>query len=128
MLTWHPFLIGENMDIQAIMDNINELENSITNVDNVQELANLYIVRDNLLKHNTNIVEQELNDILPAYKKFCNTKTKYQLHEVTEEAVLDDMKLLCQEISEFIHTLYSNTDFYKERALLLQTLEGLHFK
>lgn len=115
------------MDIQAIMDNINELENGITNVDNVQELANLYIVRDNLLKHNTNPIEQELNDILPAYKKYCVTKRKFQLKEITEEAVLSDMKLLCQEISEFIHTLYSNTDFYKERALLLQTLEDLHF-
>lgn len=116
------------MDIQAIVDNINELENSITNVDNVQELANLYIVRDNLLKHNTNPVEQELNDILPMYKKYCVTKRKFQLKEIPEEAVLSDMKLLCQEISEFIHTLYSNTDFYKERALLLQTLEDLHLE
>ena len=116
------------MDIQAIQDNIKELENGITNVDNVQELACLYIVRDNLLKQDTNIVEQELKDILPAYRKYCNTKTKYQLHEVTEEAVEHDMNLLCQELKDFIITLHSGTDFYKERRILIQMLDDLHLE
>ena len=116
------------MDIQAIQDNIKELENGITNVDNVQELASLYIVRDNLLKQDTNIVEQELKDILPAYRKYCNTKTKYQLHEVTEDAVIHDMNLLCQELKDFIITLHSSTDFYKERRILIQTLDYLHLE
>lgn len=114
------------MDIKAIEDNIKELENDITNIDNVQELACLYIVRDNLLKQDTNTVEQELNDILPAYKKFCTTKIKYQLQEVTEDAVIHDMKIVCQELKEFILSLYSNSDFYKERQPLIKMLASLH--
>ncbi len=123
-----PFLLEKIMDIKAIEDNIKELENSITNVDNVQELACLYIVRDNLLKQDTNIVEQELNDILPAYKKFCITKTKYQMQEVTEDAVVHDMKIVCQELKEFILSLYSNSDFYKERQPLIKMLDSLHLE
>ena len=115
------------MDIKAIEDNIKELENSVTTVDNVQELACLYIVKDNLLKTNTNPVEQELSDILPAYKKFCETKRKYQLREITEDAVLHDMKMLCQELKEFILSLYSNSDFYKERSILVTMIEDLQF-
>ena len=114
------------MDIKAIQDNITELENSITSIDNVQELANLYIVRNNLLKQDISPVEQELNDILPAYKYYCQTKTKYQLHEIQEEAVLHAMKLLCQELNEFIKELYSSTDFFKERKLLVETIQDLH--
>lgn len=116
------------MDIKAIEDNIKELENGITNVDNVQELASLYIVRDNLLKMDINPVEQELNDILPAYKKFCNTKTKYQLQEVTEDAVIHDMKMICQELQEFILSLYNNSDFYKERQPLIRMINSLHLE
>ena len=116
------------MDIKIIEDTIKMLETSLTTADNVQELANLYIVRDNLLKTDTNIVEQELNDILPAYKKFCTTKTKYQRQEVTEDAVIHDMKIVCQELKEFILSLYSNSDFYKERQPLIKMLDSLHLE
>ena len=113
------------MDIQAIEDNIKELENSITNVDNVQELANLYIVREHIIRRNTNPVDKELNDILPAYTKYCSTKQSYQLNQVPEDAVIHDMVLLCQELKDFVLTLYSSTDFYKERKILLNMIEGL---
>lgn len=113
------------MDIKAIEDNIKELENGITNVDNVQELANLYIVRDNLLKQVTSPVEKELNDILPAFSQYCATKREYQLNRVSEEAVTHDMQLFCQELKEFILMVHSGTDFYKERKILTSTLSSL---
>lgn len=115
------------MDINIIEASINQLENNITSPENVQELANLYIVRDNLLKKDTNTVEQELNDILPMYKKYCETKKQYQLKQIPEDAVIHDMTVLCEELNEFIRALYSSTDFFKERRILVSMLESLHF-
>lgn len=117
--------IEDKMDIQAIEDNIKELENGITNVDNVQELANLYIVREYIVKTDTNPVEKEINDILPAYNRYSTTKCNYQLNKVSEDAVVHDMELLCQELKDFIIALYSNTNFFRERRILISTIQGL---
>ena len=113
------------MDIIAIQDNIEALENSDTTFDNVKELALLYIVRDKLKTHEIDVVQTELADILPAYNKYCNTKRKYQLDEVTEGAVIKDLKLVCKEIQEFIHTLYTHTDMRWERKLLIDMISTI---
>lgn len=128
-----PFLYEEVfMDINAIEDNIIELENSDTTVDNVRELAGLYIVRENLLnrgiRENISDITHELNDILPAYEEYCNVKRKYQLKQVPEEAVIQQMNILCREIQEFVYTLYINTDFYKERRIILNILDEINKK
>ena len=68
---------------------------------------------------------KELSDILPSYLQYINTKRKYQLREISDEAVYINMKALCREIKEFIQTLYSSTDTEKEREILVQTLKEI---
>lgn len=107
------------MDITAIEDNIKELENESTTVDNVKELAFLYIVHDHLKQANlsigNDIIQDEFEDILPEYKKYVEIKRKYQLGELPETEVKRSIKRVCQEVYEFITTLYSCTDMKAER-------------
>lgn len=107
------------MDITAIEDNIKELENESTTVDNVKELAFLYIVHDHLKRANLSIgndvIQAEFDDILPEYKKYVEAKRKYQLGEINEQLVKKSIRNLCKEIYEFIHTLYCCTDMKAER-------------
>ena len=109
-----PFL-EVDMDINAIQDTIKELELGDTTLQNVSDLANLYIVRDRLL--NTG-VKQELDDILPAYTDYVRVKQKYQRKEISEGAVIKSLKYLCTEVEEFIDTLYKCTDMNKERRCI----------
>ena len=113
------------MDIIAIKEAIEELENGDTSPDNVSELASLYIVYENLKTALKTMVEREYDDILPAYKQYCTTKRRYQLGEITEGAVIKDLKLVCTEIREFVSTIYKNTDMNRERNILTETLETL---
>ena len=107
------------MDINAIIDNIEELENASTTVDNVKELASLYIVRKNYKNRNLpeyhNESTKELEDILPQYSKYIEIKRQYQLGNVSEQAVRKAIRRVCKEIFEFINTLYSCTDMKDER-------------
>lgn len=123
------------MNIQAIEEAIKELEMDDTTVKNVQELATLYIVKEKLQDPATTvvtpcstIVEEELKDILPQYRYYIDTKRKFQLNQVTENAVIADIKDLCREIGEFIHTLYSCTDIKKERILIESLITDLYTK
>lgn len=113
------------MDIVAIEDAIETLENSDPTVNNVAELANLYIVHEHIKRPVKTVIEREYDDILPAYKQYCNTKRRYQLNEVTEGAVIKDLKLLCTEIEEFLHILYVGTDMNRERNLIMDLLKTL---
>ena len=108
------------MNIEEIQYAIRELEESKTTVDNVAELANLYIVRDNLI----NKSEDQFRDILPAYRKYCQIKRKYQLGEISDESVVDAVNLLCYELKEFIQTLYCGTDLRKERVAIESVLSN----
>ena len=112
------------MDIKAINENIEELENSDTTFDNVKELAYLYIVRDHMFPQDK--VEVELSDILPAYSKYVAIKYRYQRHEITEEPVVSAITEVCREIKEFLQTLYSGTDMHKERVQIIQMLSALN--
>lgn len=111
------------MELQDIEEAIKQFEGKDPTANNVQELACLYTVRNNLAESST---AKELNDILPEYNCYCQSKRKFQQHQLTEDGVIHSMQGLCKELKEFIYTLYNCTDFYKERKLLLQTLEDLH--
>jgi len=113
------------MEIDIIQNNINELENSSTSADNVMELASLYIVKNNL-KKGLNPVVSELNDIFPAYNRYISVKKEYQLNGTGDDIMLEQLKLLCQEIKEFLITLYSGTDTYKERRYISNTLSEVN--
>lgn len=112
------------LNISTINDLIDELENGDTSLSNIRNLSALYNVKTHLLgSNNYDSTTKELKDILPSYLQYVETKRKYQLHEVSEEAVYINMKELCREIKEFIQTLYSGTDTPKEREMLKQMIE-----
>ena len=111
------------LDMVMVENTIQELENADTNFANCEKLANLYIIRD----HNTvtNEVTEELSDILPHYNIYCEKKRHYQIHKVGEDIVIDSLHIVCNEIFEFIQTLYSSTDMIEERALLTSLVDKL---
>ena len=110
------------MDIDIIEQNIQDLENADTSFCNVEELAMLYIVQDHLKNRLQTQIEDELDDILPVYKKYIDVKQKFQLNQVDDTAVLHYFSLVCQEIKEFLLTLYSGTSTLKERKQLYKML------
>ena len=97
---------------------IQDLENSDLSLSNIRNLSSLYIVKKHLTESKIDNVTAELNDILPSYLDYVNTKRKYQLHEVTEQAIYLRLEQVCKEIKEFLHILYTNTDTPKEREIL----------
>lgn len=116
------------MDNIAIQDTIDTLLNSETTQNNVSELASLIIVNEYLNKQNLSRIQRELDDILPAYKKYVEVKRLYQLNEIDESAVVHMMKLTVQEIQEFIEALYSGTDMGKERREICHIISSLYEK
>ena len=112
------------LNITEINNTIIELENGDTTFANCQKLASLYIVRDKLSNH-VNAVEHELSDILPQYKNYCAVKRKYQLSELTVDAVINSIGGVCKEIQEFIETLYGSTDTQEERERIQQMIQNL---
>ena len=119
------------MDIMAIEEAIQTLENDDTTFDNVSELASLYICRQYMNKPLNLMVsgtQKELEDILPYYMKYTDIKKRYQLNQTSEGEVIQGIKNVCREIQEFIETLYSGTDMNKERLCIAKTLEQLYKK
>jgi len=110
------------MDIKDINRTIQELKEDSTTFENCERLAHLYIVREHLF---TNDVQKEFNDILPQYVKYTEMKRKYQLGEISERAIEKQIKAVCKEISEFIHTLYTSTDMPSEREMIKSMINGL---
>lgn len=106
------------MNIKELNNMIQELENSDQSLSNIRNLSSLYIVRKHLTESTVDSVTTELDDILPSYIEYVNTKRKYQLHEITEQSVYIKLEQVCKEIKEFLHILYSNTDTAKEREML----------
>lgn len=113
------------MDIKYIDKLIGEFENSEESLSNIRTLSSLYIVREYCEKK-SDIVEQELDDILPQYRTYCEVKRKYQMRELSEQAVFTAMNNLCRELSEFVHILYSSTDTETERKILTETINELY--
>lgn len=111
------------LDIDIIDNTIKELEDSETTFFNCQNLAALYIVRDKLGQTK---LDKELFDIIPTYKKYCADKKKYQLQEVSEKMVIEDLRKVCKEIKEFVNTLYSHSDIESERNEIQFLINGLY--
>lgn len=110
------------VDLSEISTTIKELENQELTFDLCQKLANLYIIRDH---YKDNAVVKEYNDILPSYQKFCEVKRSYQMSEVSEDYVYKQLELLCSEISEFLKTLYHNTDTQHEHDIIENMLKNI---
>lgn len=72
--------------------------------------------------------EQELYDIIPEYERYKRIKRKYQMHEISDDAVINSIQLVCKELYEFIQILYCNTDMRKERIQIESVLRTLYDK
>lgn len=119
------------LDIDAIEESIKDLENSDTTFYNCEKLASLYIVREHLKNPNTREldgIQRELDDILPAYTRYCDVKRKYQLHEITDVKVIDELQRVCDEIEDLFIAMYSGTDMCEERKILTKLVEKLNKK
>lgn len=107
------------LSISTINDLINDFENGDTSLSNIRNLSALYNVKSHLLGSNKfDRTAKELNDILPSYINYTDAKRKYQLKEITETNVLLQLGNVCQEIKEFISTLYHSTDTPEERKII----------
>lgn len=124
------------LDIELIEDTIEELEQDATSFENCEKLSYLYICRDNYYNRfmkridtseskSERNTQQELNDLLPAYNKYVETKRRYQQYEVVEQMLIYSMDNLCSEIVEFIASLYHNTESTAERQLILDMIENI---
>lgn len=124
------------LDYEEITNTIEELENGETTYDSCIKLASLYIVEEHIKSRLNSIVDSstsvsnssvidELNDILPQYRLYCEVKRKYALNELTSEAVIMSMRDVCGEIYEFLHILYSNTDMQAEREEIKKLIAKL---
>jgi len=122
------------MDLYLIDSTIDELESGETTFINCERLASLYIIKEHFKKYPLVLrglydeVEEELNDIAPQYKQYCEIKRDYQLGKTTKEAVISSMKCVCKEIEEFINILYSSTDTPEEREELKQLINKIYNK
>ena len=118
------------MNIEEIQNEIKTLENDATTFSNVSKLASLYIVNEHLQNGTQTIVDgiqRELNDILPAYRKYVEVKREFQLKNTDKTALIDSIQLVCKELQEFISTLYNNTECEECRNLISKTLKSLDF-
>ena len=112
------------LDLHEIEDTIKDIENKNTTLDNCRILADMLIIQ-HFYNSSKNGVEEELSDILPQYRNYCRIKRRYQLKEVSETQVLNSLRLVCSEIEDFFHTLYSSTDMPEEREQLKGLIQGL---
>lgn len=123
------------LDINEIESTIERLENSSTSYDTCFKLAALYFIHDrysnatqstpDALNETLDNTEQELNDILPQYRVYCDVKRLYQMGQTSETNVQNAMADLCREIKEFLHILYSSTDTKTERTMIKSLLSEL---
>lgn len=122
------------MDMYLIDSTIEELENSDTTFTNCERLASLYIIKEHyknyppVLRGLYDDVEEELNEIAPQYRTYCDIKRNYQKGDASKEAVLTSLKKVCKEIEEFTRILYSSTDMPEERKLLKQCADSIYNK
>lgn len=98
------------MNKTEVTEMIAELEQSDATYQNCNDLAALYKVRDEFDK-----VKAEIDDILPAYKRYVEVKKNYQQGKASKDSVLDSQNLVCREIFDLIKTLYSCSDMPLER-------------
>ena len=114
------------MDINQINDTIKELESGQTTFDACHKLATLYTIRDRLTKSEQISDVKVLTDIFPCYESYIENKRKYQLKQTSADSLYSCMSLLCLEISDFIHNIYSSCDTEVEKAVLKNVIASLN--
>lgn len=116
------------MNLAEINAGINELFNSPLTLSNARNLSALIVVQSymkNAIQSKPDALEQELNDILPRYKEYCNIKRDYQLGKLSEDDIIISMRRVCKEVKEFLLSLYENTETAQERTQLKTMLKEI---
>lgn len=119
------------LDKNMIDNTIEELESEPMSFDTLDKLAVLYTCRDHLKNSSETALYtsegtlNELHDILPSYYKYVDTKKRYQQFEVVDKMLLYAMQNLCDEITDFVASLYHNTETDGERALIIQMITDM---
>lgn len=114
------------MEINTINNLIDELEQSETSLSNIRNLSALYNVKTHMIgSEKFDSTVKELNDILPSYLNYIDTKRRYQLREISIDNVLIQLENVCKEIGEFLRTLYCGTDTSEERKYLHNLIDQL---
>lgn len=119
------------LDMRLIEDTIEELEGDVTSFENCEKLATLYICKEyaqNTLRNAPRASDStldELSDVLPSYYKYVDTKKRYQQYEVVDKMLIYAMQNLCDEITEFIASLYKNTETSAERTLIIEMITNM---
>jgi len=104
---------------------IQELEQQKLTMDSCQKLAVLYSVRD----HNqpqTNTAQPF--SVMPSYNTYCMDKRKYQLGQITETAIIDDIRYVCSDLLLLVQRIYNGTDTNAEREQLRAVLKEISSK
>ena len=71
-------------------------------------------------------VQSEIDDILPAYKRYSDEKTKFQHDDSSKENVLKYQNMVCREIFDLIKTLYSCSDMPLERVNVQNMIQAAY--
>lgn len=116
------------LDLELVDKTIEELENDETTVFNCQVLAALYAIQDRHArqpKQSHDNVTKELCDIFPEYAKYKETKLKYQQNEESKVVLVNTMHELCDEIQQFVQTLYCSSELPEEREQIRSVIFNL---
>jgi hypothetical protein len=113
------------LNLEEIENTIEALEHGDTTFSACERLAALYIVRDKL-KDDEEPTEKEINDILPSYRHYADTKRKFHAHKLTEDAVVAALQSLCTEIADLMRVLYASTEMIEERREIGRLLGDLY--
>ena len=116
------------MDLELIQDTISQLEHLEPTYETCQKLASLYIVKEYYkppVISRLSQVEDELLDILPRYKDYIEVKKEYQLERLSKDKVLLELNKLCEEIYQFIDTLYKCSDMEEERNIIINMTHNI---
>ena len=116
------------MQIESINNAIAELDTAETTVKNVEELACLYIIRNNLQNANKHANSASDRVFLPYYNVYVEDKRKYQRHEITDDIIKEDIRYACLEIIDFLTVLYNCTDSEYERKEIKNMFQCIHEK
>ena len=109
------------------LKNIQDMKSKEPTPQNMRDIALLELwLSSNTQKAVPNVstvkIQNEINDILPAYVEYIEVKRKRMLKEVTDEKVLFTLQTLVNELQDLIEMIYRNTETCEEREILTRFL------
>lgn len=120
------------MNTDEIHKCIDRLLNADTTYSNCQKLASLIVISDYITRNINSSTKddfrdagRELSDILPSHENYCETKTNFQLKKTGKEPVIEALICVCNEVQDYIHSLYSCTSMPEERVVLENFIDNL---